>query len=328
LSRIVRAPGADWRPSAALETLRLRASLLARLRAWFVARGVLEVETPALSAAAVSDPNLHSIRATVRDRPAYLHTSPEFPMKRLLAAGSGAIYQVCRVFRDDECGRLHGPEFTLVEWYRPDLPLDGLMNEVEGLVATLAADHRALSPGLRMTYRAAFQRHAGVDPVRATAAELAAALASAGVEPPATVHEDSCGLRDLLLATVVEPALDPDRPTFIYDFPADQAALATIRRGPPPVAARFEMFLGGMEIANGFDELIDAVELRERCAADLEERRRRGLPRLPLDERLLAAVAAGLPPCSGVAMGFDRLVMWIAGLPDFPAAVSFDAERA
>lgn len=317
-----------WRPSASLATLRLRAALLRQLRTWFDARNILEVETPALSRAGTTDPNLSSMGLTVCGEPRFLHTSPEFPMKRLLAAGSGDICQVARVFRDGEAGRLHGPEFTMIEWYRVGMTLEGLIDEVESLVASLAAGHRSLASAVRMTYREAFVQCAGIDPVTATPAELLAALRAAGVEPPAGTLDEPRSLRDLLLATVVEPGFDPDRPTFVHGFPADQAALARLRPGSPALAARFELFLGGMEIANGFDELTDAAELRQRCVTDLSERRRQGLAMMPLDEHLLAAQDVGLPACSGVALGFDRLVMWIGRLPRFSDAVSFDAQRA
>jgi len=322
------AAGDTWRPSASLAILRLRAALLCQLRGWFAARNILEVETPALSQAATTDANLHSMGVTVCGEPRFLHTSPEFPMKRLLAAGSGDIYQVARVFRDGETGRLHGPEFTMLEWYRIGMSLDGLMDEVESLITSLAAGHRTVPAGLRMTYRQAFLHYAGVDPITATPAELVDALCAAGVEPPAGAVDEPRSLRDLLLATVVEPCFDPLRPTFIHGFPEDQAALARLGPGCPPLAARFELFLGGMEIANGFDELTDAAELRRRCETDLSERRRQGLAMMPLDEHLQAAQDAGLPACSGVALGFDRLVMWISGLPSFSDVVCFDAQRA
>ena len=318
----------DWRPGADLRRLRLRARLLRRLRAWFDQRGMLEVETPALSAAGATDPALTSLRARVGGGEAYLHTSPEFPMKRLLAAGTGDIWQLCRVFRDGERGRRHNPEFTLLEFYRVGYDEHGLMGEVDDLVRRLLAGLRDLRPTRRLSYAEACAHHAGVDPHGDDCGRLAGRLAAAGIDVPPGLADDRDGLLHLLLATVVEPALDPAAPTFLYDFPASQAALARVRPGPPPVAARFELFLGGMELANGFYELADAAEQARRFEADRAARAAAGTDCPPVDGRLLAALAAGLPDCAGVAVGFDRVVMCAAGCGDIRDVLSFDFERA
>ncbi|MGD8977498.1 MAG: EF-P lysine aminoacylase EpmA [Gammaproteobacteria bacterium] len=321
-------PEADWRPSASLEVLRLRASLLARLRDWFGDHDVMEVETPVLSAAAATDPSLGSMETCAGGLRRYLQTSPEFSMKRLLAAGAGDIYQICPVFRDGEQGRRHNPEFTMVEWYRLGLDMHGMMDEIESLLSMLSVGLRQPGPAARLSYRAVCRQYADLDPFVASGEAIRQRLDDAGVPVPEALETDRDGLLDLLLASVIEPALPADLPLFVFDFPASKAALATIRADDPPVAQRFELFLGGMELANGFFELRDAVEQGERFERDLQRRRAEGLPVVPVDRRLLAALEAGLPECSGVALGFDRLVMWLAGCDHISQALSFDAGRA
>lgn len=303
----------------------MRARLLREVRAFFDARGVLEVETPQLSAAAATDLHLDSLPVSLPGGMGlrWLHTSPEFPMKRLLAAGAGDIWQLARVFRGAESGRRHNPEFSLLEWYRVGWDAAALMGEVDALLRALATDRVELGPTVRLSYREAFRVHAGFDPFTAPAGDIVAALAAAGGDPPGGLHEDRAAALDLALALLVEPHFDPARPTFMFDFPASHAALARIRPGDPPVAERFELFLGGMELANGFHELTDAAEQAERFAADLAARRSRGLADLPVDDRLLAALAHGLPDASGVALGFDRLVMVLAGAEHISEVMAF-----
>jgi len=321
-------PADDWRPSAGLDVLALRATLLWRLRGWFADHGVMEVETPALSAATVTDPHIHSLETRLYSRPMYLQTSPEFFMKRLLAAGTGDIYQVCRVFRDGESGRRHNPEFTMVEWYRRDLDVQRMMDEIESLLAVLGAGYREPRPARRITYRAMCMEFAGIDPFVAATPAILTRLSEAGVPVPDGLSADRDALLDLLLATIVEPAMPVEIPVFVFDFPASQAALARIRADDPPVAERFELFLGGMELANGFHELRDTAEQAGRFERDLQRRRDAGLKQPPVDRRLLAALDAGLPECTGVALGFDRLVMWLAGCDHIAEVLSFDAGRA
>lgn len=302
--------------------------MLGAAREFFAARGVLEVETPALSAAAVSDPQIESLTTRVAGVPGplYLCTSPEYAMKRLLAAGSGDIYQVCKVFRDAERGRWHNPEFTLIEWYRLGMDDAALMSEVEELVAALLAPYRRLEPAERLSYAAALQRHAGVDAHAASSADLAAAAARHGIDCHAELDRDA--RLDLLMGLVVGPRLGLERPCFICDYPASQAALARLKPGMPPVAARFELYLGGVELANGFHELADSAGQRARFEQDLALRRTRGQPQPPLDERLLAALAAGLPDCAGVALGFDRLAAIALGAPGLADAMAFTVDNA
>ena len=322
----------DWRPTARLESLAARARVLAEIRGFFAEAGVLEVETPVLSSSAATDPALASLACTYKGplapqgAPLWLHTSPELPMKRLLAAGSGPIWQLCRVFRDGERGRHHNPEFSLLEWYRPGFTLDALMDEVAGLL------RRVLGGGLpeeRLTYARAFGRAFGIDPHREPIDGLQAAALRAGITAADRLDlPDRDAWLDLLMTHGVEPGLGMGGITFVHDYPAGQAALARMRDGDPPVAERFEVFCDGLELANGFHELADPAEQRGRFEADLAERRRRGLPEVPVDERLLAALAAGLPDCAGVALGVDRLVMLAIGSRDIADVIAFPIDRA
>ncbi len=318
----------DWRPVASLPVLRHRALMLDRAREYFRGCGVLEVETPLLSAAAVSDVNIESAGARLCDRDCFLHTSPEYAMKRLLAAGYGDCMQICRVFRDGERGRLHHPEFTLIEWYRIGFDAATIMSDVEHLIAAMLRDLRALPPASRISYRAALHMHAAVDPFEDDAPALRAALERAGVDYPSAVEADRDALLDLIVGAVVGPRLGHDAPCFVTDYPASQAALARLKAGDPSVAERFELYLDGMELANGFHELGDAPEQAQRFAGDQALRARRGLPLRPLDDRLLEALAAGLPDCSGVALGFDRLVMCATGARSIDEVIAFPLERA
>ncbi|MFO1424117.1 MAG: EF-P lysine aminoacylase EpmA [Candidatus Competibacteraceae bacterium] len=326
-----------WRPGADLATLRLRAELLARIRAFFAARGVLEVETPMLSAAAITEPNLASFRTAYAGPGArygqtlYLHTSPEFPMKRLLAAGSGCIYQIARVFRDGEAGHRHNPEFTLLEWYRIGFDHYRLMDEVADLVTELLAGRLALAEPERLSYGELFYRYLDLNPHQARVAELAVCAETRGVPiPPGMPLDDADPWLDLLLTHCIEPRLGMGmgRLTFVYDYPASQAALARLRPGDPPVGERFELYLNGIELANGFHELGDAGEQRRRFDQENVTRQALGLPVMPVDNNLLAALAAGLPDCAGVALGFDRLVMLAAGKASLAEVLAFPFERA
>lgn len=315
-----------YRRGAALDTLKQRAAMLRAVRAFFAARGVLEVETPALSPAGVTDPAIESIVAGVRSlgpAPHYLHTSPEFPMKRLLAAGSGDIYQLCRVFRDAELGRWHQPEFTLLEWYRVGFDELELMSEVAELIAVALAAAAPRAPpaprSVRLTYADALEGALGARP-EAPTHELVRRLESRGVEVPPNLSHDA--VLDLAFGTVVGASFDAAAVTFVHDYPASQAALARLKPGTPPVAARFEAFMGGLELANGFHELGDAAEQRRRFARDVEARRADGRAAPPVDEDFLDALPA-LPDCAGVALGFDRLVALATGQDGVAAAVSF-----
>ena len=301
-------------------------------REFFKARGVMEVETPILSSAAVSDPQLESLSTRIAGLAGafYAQTSPEYAMKRLLAAGSGDIYQICKVFRDAERGRWHNPEFTMLEWYRLGLDDGALMNEVETLVSVLLAPVRPLQPSEHLTYAEALARHAQVDAHNADDGELSEAARRHGVAYDGTLERDA--KLDLLMGLVVGPKLGHERPCFICDYPATQAALARIKprraADDPLVAARFELYLDGIELANGFHELRDGAEQRARFMRDLALRRSRGQAEPPLDEHFLSALEAGLPDCAGVALGFDRLVAIALGAPQLADAMAFTIDNA
>jgi lysyl-tRNA synthetase class 2 len=323
------APGAGWRPGATRDALRLRAARLAAARDFFAARGVLEVDTPVLVRRAVTDPHLHcaSVQLPGCAETLYLHTSPEYAMKRLLAAGSGDIYQICHVVRGEERGRQHNAEFTLIEWYRLGAGMDALMDEVEALVRLLAAP-AAAARAQRLSYQQAFVAALGVDPLAAGEAELRAAAARCRVDTAAVAAGERDTLLDLLMGLVVGPGLGRGAPCFVHRYPASQAALARLDPADARVALRFELYLEGMELANGFVELADAAEQQARFEAERRTRATRGLPAPPADERLLAALAAGLPDCAGVALGFDRLLMLAGGAHDIGAVMPFTTAQA
>jgi len=320
-------PPHDWQPTAAIDVLRLRAGLLERARAYFARSGALEVETPVLVGAAVTDVHLESLEVRRGDgaRAGFLQTSPEYAMKRLLCAGAPDIYQVARVFREGERGRRHNPEFTMIEWYRLGMDHLALTRDVEGLLRTLLEPLRPLAPTVHVTYAEAFVAALSLDPLVADVSELTTALHGAGIDVPQGLRGDRDGLLDLAMATCVTTRFADDRLTFVRDFPASQAALARVSG---PVAARFEAFWGALELANGFHELGDAGEQARRFAADNATRAARGQPARDVDERFLTALATGLPPCAGVALGFDRVVMIAAGAGRIDDVVAFPIERA
>lgn len=317
-------------PSAGRDVLQLRARLLSGIRAFVAVRGALEVETPQLSAAATPDPALLSLATrytgagAFAGRTLYLHTSPEYPMKRLLAAGSGDIYQICKVFRDGEAGRLHNPEFTLLEWYRLGFDHHALMAEVAALVQTVWPGDRTVE---MLSYREAFERFAGIEPHSATEAALTDCARQHDIATDGLGLSDIDGWRDLLLTHVIEPHLGRGRLTFVYDYPATQAALARVRAGDPPLASRFELYADGIELANGFHELNDGAEQRRRFQENRRRRIAQGLPEVPLDEAFLTAVGK-LPDCAGVALGVDRLLMLMAGKRSLQDVLTFPIDRA
>jgi lysyl-tRNA synthetase class 2 len=322
----------DFLPTASWKNLRLRAELLARTRAFFHERAFLEVETPLLSADVVVDRHIdpltvilpHDPRVPAVGRTLWLQTSPEFAMKRLMVAGGEAIYQIARAFRGGESGQRHNPEFTIVEWYRRgDSMQDGMQ-----LTSDLCEVMLNLGSAERVSYAEAFQVHAGIDPHRATAAQLADLARARGISFSDTL---AAGDRDtwlnLLLAELVQPHLGQQRPTLLYHYPGSQAALARVQ-GDPPLAERFELFVHGVELANGYHELLDAAELRQRNRQANDARAGEDKPRLPEESRLLVAMDVGLPACSGTALGFDRLVMLAAGVENLAEVLAFPIDRA
>lgn len=318
---------ADWRPSASFEALQYRARLLQSLRAFFSGRGLLEVETPVLSSAAITDPHLQSFSTQFLKQRYYLHTSPEFFMKRLLAAGSGDIYQICKVFRDDEKGRHHNAEFTLLEWYRLDYDHHRLMDELVELLDDLL-QKLSLPPWPapdKLTYQQAFLSYLNIDPLIASADDLQQAAQQKQIETPQGMALDNKDMwLDWLMTQAIAPAFKTDRLTLLYDYPASQAALARISEQDDRVAHRFEVFAGELELANGFWELQDAREQRQRFELENARRREQGQDEMPLDEFLLAALASGLPDCAGVALGIDRLLMVLLQKKQISGVLSFD----
>nr|WP_298059811.1 EF-P lysine aminoacylase EpmA [uncultured Halomonas sp.] len=308
----------DWQPSASIETLRERARLMASVRSFFAQRDVLEVETPVLGQGGSTDVHLVSLHTLARtgrgQRRLWLQTSPEFHMKRLLAAGSGPIFQLAKSFRDGEIGTRHNIEFTMLEWYRPQFTLDKLIDETATLVMSLLPNFPG--PLVHYRYRELFHTHLAIDPFTTSLEKLraiAAERAQMSAHTLADEGRDTC--LDLLMSVVIEPQLGQHELSVVVDYPASQAALARRHQDADGqwVASRFELYLNGVELANGYDELTDAAEQRARFAADNAERRRLGLPEVDVDERLLAALEHGMPEGAGVALGVDRLIQLALG---------------
>ncbi|MBD3897718.1 EF-P lysine aminoacylase GenX [Halomonas sp. ML-15] len=321
---------AEWRPTAEITTLHARARLIAKLRAFFAERGVLEVETPVLGHGGSSDVHLASLacQATTPEgrETLWLQTSPEFHMKRLLAAGSGPIFQLARSFRDGEVGRRHNIEFTMLEWYRPGMAFAALIGECDALIRHLLPQDPG--PLRQRRYRELFGEHLGIDPFTEPLADLQCLAGTQGALDMADSPRDDC--LDLLMSLVIEPTLGRDGVDVVVDYPASQAALARRRRDPQDgewVAARFEIYLAGLELANGYDELTDADEQRARFGADNAQRRALGRPEVDIDERLLAALAAGMPPACGVALGLDRLLQLALGKQSVAEVMAFATPR-
>lgn len=305
----------SWRPNAPLENLKARAENLALIRRFFNDRGVMEVEVPVIGSNTVTDPQLDSLQVPGMG---FLQTSPEYFMKRLLAAGSGDIYSLGKAFRADESGRLHNAEFTLLEWYRLGLDDRALASEVVGLIQTLVPDVAVAESA----YADLFQEACGLNPHRATVEQL---RQCARQHLDVRWDDDNRNVwLDLLFTHLVEPAM-PDGLQVVLDFPASQAALARceVNVEGDPVARRFEIYWGGVELANGYRELTDAREQRERFARDNEQRVRMGKPVIDVDAGLLAALSEGLPECAGVALGVDRLLMKVTGEAAIDQVISF-----
>ena len=297
----------DWRPTASPEAIRLRAKLYHQIRDFFQQRDVLEVDTAILSSAATTDPNIESLQ--LAEPPLFLQTSPEFAMKRLLANGSGAIYQIAKAFRAGEEGQRHHREFAMLEWYRPGFDYQQLMEEVAALLQ-FVTNWQLIE---KVSYREIFQQHLGINPHLVENAELTA-LVHLHTNYQ-SVDDDKDVLLDLLMSHVIEPQLGQSGLTFIYDYPASQCALAKITydKTGQLVAQRFELYIRGVELANGYQELTDWQEQEARFARDNLKRRGRGLPEHPMDRQLIAALKQGLPECAGVALGVDRLLLLMLG---------------
>ena len=316
--------GGDWRPSADIDALRRRASLLEDTRAFFRSRGVLEVETPVLAGATSPETHLSSfeVHAPEDERIAgWLQTSPEFAMKRLLCAESGPIFQITKAFRAGEAGRLHNPEFSILEWYRPGFGYEELIAEVEDLLRSLLKRHEPR----RLTYREAFRRFAGLDPNHSSLPELRRRCRDRGWAESGGANRDAC--LDFLLDDAVQGSLSPGVTT-LFDFPASQCSFARLKPTDRSIAERFEVFVDGIEVGNGYRELTDPEEQLGRFERDRERRRQRGLSDTPIDYRLIAALSEGMPECSGVALGLDRLAMIDCGRARLEEVISFPFRSA
>lgn len=320
----------NWQPSASIQVLQKRAKILQQIRRFFVERDVLEVDTPALSQHTVTDQHLYSFSTQFQspfakqEKTLYLQTSPEFAMKRLLCAGSGPIYQICKSFRNEEAGRFHNPEFTMLEWYRPEYDHHQLMDEVDELMQLIASN----SAAERITYQQVFKRYLDIDPLVADLAALKTLSSKLGYAEIAHQETDRDILLMLLFSHKIEPLIGQQRPCFVYNFPASQAALAKINSDDTRVAERFELYFKGIELANGFHELDDPAEQLARFEADNQKRLDNGLKAMPIDNNLLEALNHGLPNCAGVAMGIDRLLMLALDCERIEQVTAFAYQRA
>jgi lysyl-tRNA synthetase class 2 len=313
-----------WQPTTSAAQLRGRARIIAQIRAFFAERDVLEVDTPLLCRVTATDPPLYSIQVPLGgEEMGYLQTSPEFPMKRLLASGIGCIYSLGKAFRGDESGRYHNLEFTMLEWYRIGFDHHHLMDEMDALLQLILRTGEAI----RVTYQDIFREKLALDPFTASVNELKNAAISSKINAP-DLGEDHDAWLQLLMSHIIEPQLGATDPYFIYDFPPSQAALAKIRHDANPVVGeRFEVYHRGIELANGYHELTDAKEQRRRFVADIEQRKKMHLAELPIDENLLAALAHGMPNCAGVAMGVDRLIMLALDAKHINEVIAFPFDR-
>ena len=320
----------EWKPTASVEQLRQRAGILAKIRQFFAERDVLEVDTPAMSHATVTDVHLHTFQTEfvgpgyADGSKLYFMTSPEFHMKRLLAAGSGCIYQINKAFRNEENGRYHNPEFTMLEWYRVGFNHHKLMDEMDALLQLVLG----CASAQRLTYQQAFIKVLGVCPLEGSIDELKASARTLGLSDIADPEEDRDTLLQLLFSIGVEGKIGQDAPAFVYDFPASQAALAKINQADPRVADRFEVYFKGIELANGFHELDNPQEQLNRFESDNAKRIEMGLSPQPIDHHLIAALESGLPECAGVALGIDRLIMLAIGCDHIDQVTAFPFPRA
>ncbi|MCG7220061.1 MULTISPECIES: EF-P lysine aminoacylase EpmA [unclassified Acinetobacter] len=319
----------DFKPTCDIQALKARAKLYRQIRQFFIERDVLEVETPILSQAGVTDVHLASVQAQRhlhgKKQTHYLQTSPEFAMKRLLASGSGAIYQICKVFRDDEHGRKHNSEFTMLEWYRPQFSLKDLMLEVTDLLNVVLAERFGEVRPTVLSYKHAFIDRLDLNPLQATLQQLKDAAHRVGLN--LDLGDDRLAYIDLLFSHMVEPSLGFDTPVFLTDFPPELASLAKTKLDEDGefVAARFELYIEGLELANAYDELIDAEVLRSRFQADNAEREKLGLHVMPIDEYLLAALP-NMSECAGIALGIDRLLMVVMNQMKLEKVITFPAD--
>ncbi len=320
----------QWQPSTKIAALKKRALVIQRIRQFFIDRQVLEVDTPALSHHASTDEHLHSFQCAFQSPyandlvPLYLQTSPEFAMKRLLCAGSGSIFQICKAFRNEEAGRYHNPEFTILEWYQVGYDHFQLMAEVDELVQQVLGSQ----PAEQVSYQEVFLRVLQIDPLESCLEQIKQVASEHGFADIARLETDKDILLMLLFSQVIEPVIGIQAPCLVYHFPASQASLARISPQDNRVAERFELYYQGVELANGFHELQDANEQRQRFEADNSKRQAKGLPIMPLDTNLIQALQQGLPECAGVALGIDRLLMLAFEQDRIDHVMAFPQSRA
>lgn len=321
----------SWQPTTTHKTRVARAELLRQIRAFFHCRDVLEVETPVLSAGTVTDEHIDGFSTeflyanTGRPVSLFLQTSPEYAMKRLLCAQSGAIYQIGKAFRHEGEGRWHNPEFTMLEWYRPGFDHFMLMKEVDALLHEVLG---ATTDSEMITYQNAFITHLGIDPLTSPTSSIHQKMLECGIDIDGMESLSRDSQLQLLFSYCIEPKIGLKAPCFVYDFPASQAALAKISSSDSRVAERFEVYFKGIELANGFNELSEPAEQRERFKQDNKKRALSGLPEKPIDEHFLQALESGLPECAGVALGIDRLLMLKVGASHIQDVINFPVSRA
>lgn len=299
----------NWQPVASREVLKQRARLLKCIRAFFDARNILEVETPIIASVGTTDPHIDSLQTMFRGETYYLNTSPEYSMKRMLADDGQPIYQICKVFRDDELGPHHNPEFSMLEWYRPGFDMHQLMNEMGDLLTNVLAQESVVIDHL--SYRQVFEEFAEIDPHQVGVEDCRSCAINHNIEQPVGLDDNKDEWLDWLLTQLVIPSFEPEHFTFIYDYPASQCSLARLREDEQgvQVASRFELFYGEVELANGFHELQSSTEQKQRFESENRRRIEVGKSAIKIDENLLGALSHGLPDCSGVALGLDRLLM-------------------
>lgn len=324
---------ADWRPSCSLEMLRLRARMLSNIRTFFDEKGVLEVETPLLGNACGTDPSLSFFSTQFSFQPyekkLFLQTSPEFAMKRLLAFGSGSIFQICKAFRNGESGKLHNPEFTILEWYRVGFTLSMLMDEIAELVQNLLSPFIKLGKEQRISYSEAFRLYTGIDPLKFSLNQFIECAKDHNLpEAEAICGSDYSLWLDFFFSHLVQPNLGNQKLCMIYDYPACQASLARLKPDEQRVAERVELFIDGVELGNGFHELNDAEEQNKRFNSEIDQRKRSGAPDVVKDQRFLDSLEAGLPDCSGIAIGLDRLLLVMSEKKELNDVLAFPIASA
>jgi len=327
-----------WQPACDLEYLRLRAQMLKKIRFFFEERAVLEVETPLLCSTTGTDPQLdffsceyHSFanKESLSNKIMYLQTSPEFAMKRLLAAGSGSVFQICKAFRNGEAGQIHNPEFTILEWYRVGFDLPQLMDEVVDLISTVLTVDSTNLDVYKVSYVDLFQQATGLNPLEFCLSDYCSYAQENGISDAIDICGNDYSMwLDFIFSHKVQPVIEPYALALVYAYPAIQSSLARINTKNTAVADRFEVFIQGVEIANGFFELADVIEQEKRFDQENADRLAMGLSAVKKDQYFLNALASGLPDCSGIAIGLDRLLMMMTKNKSLNNVIAFPFDRA